>query len=162
MGSEMCIRDSYQPSANAAKTLNHDAFHTQHSGHMRSTSMLASMSSGLPSTVGEKNFSSSRKIIGKDICKPLHVDCSIEYDLGNQPKIPKDSAPLLIIHPAYHTMKHGNEDRNSRFNPYKEGKEETVENSTGFTCEEAKKLTRSAPPKTNKYQQNNNLSLIHI
>lgn len=37
----------------------------------------------------------------KDLSQPLHVDCSVEYDLGNQPKIPKDSAPLLIIHPAY-------------------------------------------------------------
>ena len=37
----------------------------------------------------------------KDVTQPLHVDCSVEYDLGNQPKIPKDSAPLLIIHPAY-------------------------------------------------------------
>ena len=37
----------------------------------------------------------------KDVSQPLHVDCSIEYDLGAQPKIPKDSAPLLIIHPDY-------------------------------------------------------------
>ena len=44
------------------------------------------------------NSSSSQSC--KDLSQPLHVDCSVEYDLGNQPKIPKDSAPLLIIHPG--------------------------------------------------------------
>lgn len=39
--------------------------------------------------------------VSKDLSQPLHVDCSVEYDLGHQPKIPKDSAPLLIIHPGY-------------------------------------------------------------
>ena len=45
----------------------------------------------------------------KDLSRPLHVDCSVEYDLGNQPRIPKNSAPLLIIHPAY---------QQQRFHPY--------------------------------------------
>ena len=45
----------------------------------------------------------------KDLSRPLHVDCSVEYDLGNQPRIPKNSAPLLIIHPAYQPQ---------RFHPY--------------------------------------------
>ena len=121
----------YHPSSAGPKYLSNDTFVLQHSGHMRSTSMLASMTSGVPSTAGEKNLAGSRKQLGKDVCKPLHVDCSIEYDLGNQPKIPKNSAPLLIIHPAYHNAKiHENEDN------------------------EIKKLTRSAPPKTNRYQQN--------
>lgn len=53
----------------------------------------------------------------KDLSQPLHVDCSVEYDLGNQPKIPKDSAPLLIIHPAYQQKKQ-QEQSNSRFHPY--------------------------------------------
>ncbi|XP_059086384.1 uncharacterized protein LOC131883069 [Tigriopus californicus] len=38
---------------------------------------------------------------GKDYSKPLFVDCSIEYDLPNAPKIPKNSDPILMIHPAY-------------------------------------------------------------
>lgn len=45
----------------------------------------------------------------RDVNKPLHVDCSVEYDLGHQPKIPKDSAPLLIIHPEYQAMKYGSQ-----------------------------------------------------
>ena len=45
------------------------------------------------------------KSLHKDLFStPLHVDCSVEYDLGNQPKIPKDSAPLLIIHPDYKSL----------------------------------------------------------
>jgi hypothetical protein len=37
----------------------------------------------------------------KSITTPLFVDCSVEYDLGEQPVIPADSAPLLSIHPEY-------------------------------------------------------------
>ena len=58
----------------------------------------------------------------KDLSQPLHVDCSVEYDLGNQPKIPKDSAPLLIIHPAYQQKKQLQQQQeqqlNARFHPY--------------------------------------------
>jgi len=36
-----------------------------------------------------------------DFAKPLFVDCSIEYDLPNAPKIPRGSQPILMIHPAY-------------------------------------------------------------
>lgn len=35
----------------------------------------------------------------KDYFKPLFVDCSIEYDLPNAPKIPKNSAPILMVDP---------------------------------------------------------------
>ena len=125
----------YHPTAAGSKPMGSEAFGLPHAGHMRSSSMLASLTNGIPPNFGEKSHGGSRKTLGKDICKPLHVDCSIEYDLGNQPKIPKDSAPLLIIHPAYHNMKNGNEDVSPR--------------------EESKKLTRSAPPKSNKYQQHN-------
>lgn len=37
----------------------------------------------------------------KDYSKPLFVDCSIEYELPNAPKIPKNSQPILMIHPGY-------------------------------------------------------------
>jgi hypothetical protein len=37
----------------------------------------------------------------KSITTPLFVDCSVEYDLGEQPVIPADSEPLLSIHPEY-------------------------------------------------------------
>jgi len=38
---------------------------------------------------------------GKDLSSPLFVDCSIEYELPNAPKIPKNSSPILMIHPGY-------------------------------------------------------------
>ena len=38
---------------------------------------------------------------GKDFSKQLFVDCSIEYELPNAPKIPKNSLPILMIHPGY-------------------------------------------------------------
>jgi len=37
----------------------------------------------------------------KSVTTPLFVDCSVEYDLGDQPVIPADSEPLLSIHPDY-------------------------------------------------------------
>ncbi|XP_040569056.1 uncharacterized protein [Lepeophtheirus salmonis] len=37
----------------------------------------------------------------KDYSKPLFVDCSIEYELPNAPKVPKNSEPILMIHPSY-------------------------------------------------------------
>ncbi|QQP39616.1 Centrosomal and chromosomal factorlike, partial [Caligus rogercresseyi] len=41
----------------------------------------------------------------KDYSKPLFVDCSIEYELPNAPKVPKNSEPILMIHPAYRASK---------------------------------------------------------
>merc|ERR1712066_1128661 len=38
---------------------------------------------------------------GKDLSSPLFVDCSIEYELPNAPRIPKNSLPILMIHPGY-------------------------------------------------------------
>jgi len=38
---------------------------------------------------------------GKDLSTTLFVDCSIEYELPNAPKIPKNSAPILMVHPGY-------------------------------------------------------------
>merc|ERR1712115_377466 len=37
----------------------------------------------------------------KDFTKTLFVDCSIEYELPNAPKIPKNSLSILMIHPGY-------------------------------------------------------------
>ena len=42
---------------------------------------------------------------GKDFSKPLFVDCSIEYELPNAPKIPKNSLPILMIHPGFQQKK---------------------------------------------------------
>lgn len=40
----------------------------------------------------------------KDYSRPLHVDCSVEYELPNQAKPPEGarSEPLLMIHPCYY------------------------------------------------------------
>lgn len=39
----------------------------------------------------------------KDYSRPLHVDCSVEYELPNQAKPPQGvrNEPLLMIHPCY-------------------------------------------------------------
>merc|ERR1719325_317130 len=65
--------------------------------HLRSSQASdASKSSGSPSAPGNP---------GKDFSKPLFVDCSIEYELPNAPKIPKNSLPILMIHPGYQEKK---------------------------------------------------------
>ena len=70
----------------------------------RATSMAASATSRM---VEKKSSSASstrgliRPPAGKDFSKPLFVDCSIEYELPNAPKIPKNSLPILMIHPGY-------------------------------------------------------------
>ena len=47
----------------------------------------------------------------KDYSKPLFVDCSIEYELPNAPKIPKNSLPILMIHPGYKPRVHKKQGR---------------------------------------------------
>lgn len=47
------------------------------------------------------NVSRSFQLPAKSLSEPLYVDCSVEYDLGEQPVIPPDSAPLLSIHPEF-------------------------------------------------------------
>merc|ERR1712011_31083 len=51
----------------------------------------------------------------KDFTKTLFVDCSIEYELPNAPKIPKNSDPILMIHPVSKSRK-GSSDGNSAHN----------------------------------------------
>merc|ERR1719278_434452 len=43
----------------------------------------------------------------KDFTKQLFVDCSIEYELPNAPKIPKNSEPILMIHSGYNKSSAG-------------------------------------------------------
>lgn len=42
-------------------------------------------------------------VVQKDYSRPLHVDCSVEYELPNQAKPPVGvrNEPLLMIHPCY-------------------------------------------------------------
>ena len=96
------------------------------SANSRSSLALPSMVQGSNSGNNPNQNPSNSSQSCKDLSQPLHVDCSVEYDLGNQPKIPKDSAPLLIIHPGYQN-KQKQEQREqqqnsagpaSRFHPY--------------------------------------------
>ncbi|XP_017778587.1 PREDICTED: centrosomal and chromosomal factor-like [Nicrophorus vespilloides] len=43
------------------------------------------------------------RTVAKDYSRPLHVDCSVEYELPNQAKPPAGvrNEPLLMIHPCY-------------------------------------------------------------
>jgi hypothetical protein len=47
-----------------------------------------------------------RKPSGQDLCKPVYVDCSVEYDMPNIPKIPRNSQPLLAIPAAWRNAQH--------------------------------------------------------
>jgi hypothetical protein len=52
-----------------------------------------------PSSQFSAPAASSRSL--QHLTLPLHVDCSIEYDLGKQPLIPAGSSPLLIVDPSF-------------------------------------------------------------
>ena len=65
----------------------------------------------------------SVKTTSKDFFKPLFVDCSIEYDLPNAPKIPKNSEPILMIHPSY--VKGSNSSENTKHHISQEEKKKS-------------------------------------
>ena len=72
--------------------------------YTRSTSHLFRQGESEFSRLGESAFSTSRGCSSLQMLllqQPLHVDCSIEYDLGKQPLIPAGSEPLLIVDPTY-------------------------------------------------------------
>jgi len=75
----------------------------QQTNHHRSLGYLGNA----PKLSGSSGLNRRASQSCRDLSKPLHVDCSVEYDLGHQPEIPRDSEPLLIIHPAYQRMQHG-------------------------------------------------------
>lgn len=62
---------------------------------MEQRKRLNSMSSGMASR--PRIFPVSG-VVPKEFSKPLFVDCSIEYELPNAPKIPKNSEPILMIY----------------------------------------------------------------
>ena len=77
----------------------------------------------------------------KDFTKTLFVDCSIEYELPNAPKIPKNSDPILMIHPVSKSRKVSS-DGNSAHNMSRAStsrsifiKEEQQENERAFKLE---------------------------
>lgn len=57
-----------------------------------------------PSNGGGTNSRTSVSSSLKDFTKPLHVDCSVEYELPNsaKPPIGTKNEPLLMIHPSYY------------------------------------------------------------
>ena len=68
------------------------------SNFIMGTPQSQSRRSSAPTTAAAAPAPTSMK---KDYSTPLFVDCSIEYDLSNAPKIPKNSAPILMIDPRY-------------------------------------------------------------
>ncbi|QQP35966.1 Uncharacterized protein FKW44_020925 [Caligus rogercresseyi] len=69
---------------------------------------LHSRSQSMPESAYYSRARSRRNIVSMmgpnlRLREPLTVDCSVEYDLGASARVPKGSAPLLIIHPAYVT-----------------------------------------------------------
>ncbi|KAG4075506.1 hypothetical protein HA402_003331 [Bradysia odoriphaga] len=57
----------------------------------------------VPITVQQSSRLSTSQSSQKDYSLPLHVDCSVEYELPNQAKPPTGARiePLLMIHPCY-------------------------------------------------------------
>ena len=76
-----------------------DSGYTHYSTTGLSASKLAVVNSNRPTPT--RPSVQPVKSSGKDFSKPLFVDCSIEYELPNAPKIPKNSLPILMIHPGY-------------------------------------------------------------
>ena len=60
---------------------------------------------GAEGVLSQKEFGGTeqrtRSEIFEKLTTPLHIDCSLEYEVVDEITIPKDSAPLLIIHPDY-------------------------------------------------------------
>lgn len=57
----------------------------------------------VPISVQQSSRLSTSQLSQKDYSLPLHVDCSVEYELPNQAKPPTGARiePLLMIHPCY-------------------------------------------------------------
>lgn len=74
---------------------NHQARHLHSLQHLQ-TAAVTALSPALPQL-------SSQQQPQKDYSIPLHVDCSVEYELPNQAKPPVGARvePLLMIHPCY-------------------------------------------------------------
>ena len=74
----------------------------QHQQQSRAVNQQSSRSSSsLSISTSASKLSGEGPIQKKDFSKPLFVDCSIEYELPNAPKIPKNSLPILMIHPGF-------------------------------------------------------------
>lgn len=74
--------------------------------------------------------------LAKSITTPLFVDCSVEYDLGEQPVIPPDSEPLLSIHPEYVARSHNS-------SPYSRSSAHTADSAT-----KSERLLRRSHPRS--------------
>ncbi|XP_040568991.1 uncharacterized protein [Lepeophtheirus salmonis] len=72
-----------------------------------SSSYAAASLSGSPYTSSSSSLirQPNNQAATKDYSKQLFVDCSIEYELPNAPKVPKNSEPILMIHPDYSKRK---------------------------------------------------------
>lgn len=80
---------------------------------------------------------------------PLFIDCSIEYDLPNIPHVPKDSAPILMIHPAYHQrrkLKSSGSNSNNPSSATKQQIKSNINNSSSHSSSSTN-LVQFTPPK---------------
>lgn len=87
---------SYQHAAGGGKQLKHQK---------QSSSLCGSAMACYPQSyeLGEAQRVHQVPVVQKDYSKPLHVDCSVEYELPNTAKPPQGvrNEPLLMIHPCY-------------------------------------------------------------
>jgi hypothetical protein len=90
---------TYDMSLSNSQSMSH-----HHQSHHASTMQQSSRSASLLSAHPQSQQSpQTQQPPQKDYSIPLHVDCSVEYELPNQAKPPVGSRvePLLMIHPCY-------------------------------------------------------------
>ena len=145
-------------------------YHHNRSDHHRSMGYLTSHGPP-PPLLPTSGFHLSRSSLAlstaaqnpvkKDLSQPLHVDCSVEYDLGSQPKIPEDSAPLLIIHPAYQQQRfHPYSNSSSSTTPISEVEHKTKSTSSGQGTSVTSSLSSASTAASSSKSNNNNLSKL--
>lgn len=82
----------------------------------------------------------------KSVTTPLFVDCSVEYDLGEQPVIPADSEPLLSIHPEY-VARSISSSPYSMFQPLSKPSPQNTESTSKSMPEMASRVHRRTHPR---------------
>jgi len=82
----------------------HEAYFGLYSQNARNRANIAALNWTIRDYEHPQGPVAGAKKSPKNLCSPLHIDCSIEYDLRSHGQLPENSGRLLIIHPAYQTQ----------------------------------------------------------
>jgi hypothetical protein len=99
---------NYDMSLSSSQTMSHHHHHHHHASSMQQSNRSASLIAAhqqqqQQSQQSPQTQQQQQQPPQKDYSIPLHVDCSVEYELPNQAKPPVGGRvePLLMIHPCY-------------------------------------------------------------